>query len=84
MNEREVQREEWVREDTRRLYEGASCLAGCVSLIASSVVVALVGSLVLSFGVDEGVLTCALFPALFVVAALFYGRVMEWFKRKVS
>lgn len=84
MDEREVKSEEWVREDTRRLYEGASCLAGCVSLIAASVVVALIGSLILSLGVDEGVVTCTLIPALFVVAALFYGRVMEWFRRSVD
>jgi len=84
MDEREIKSEECVREDTRRLYEGASCFAGCVSLIAAFVVVALFGSLILSLGADEGVVTCALAPALFVVAALFYGRVMDWFKRRVS
>jgi hypothetical protein len=81
MDEREVRKEEWVREETRREYEAASCLAGCLSLLAALPVMFLLAWVLSLFvSTDSGWFSCGLPLLYLLMAAILYNRILLFFK----
>jgi membrane protein insertase Oxa1/YidC/SpoIIIJ len=81
MDEREVRKEEWVREETRREYEALSCLAGCLGMLAALPVMFLLAWVLSPFvSTDSGWFMCGLPLLYLLVAAIFYNHIMAFFK----